>query len=129
VATDPLSIVEAYLDARDAYDYEGARALLANAGFQFASPIARFDDADAFIAHAIATSGIIRQVERRKAFVDGHDVCHFLTYHIQISEKLAVPVAQWAQVIDGHIRRIETLFDATPYSDLFPDRNATDGRT
>lgn len=121
MTTDPLAIVDAYLAARDAFDYERARTYLADTGFGFYSPIARFDGADAFIDYSMRTSGIVQQVVRRKVFVDGGDVCHFLTYRIQLSEKQSVEVAHWAQVAADRIWRIETLFDASAYRSLFPD--------
>lgn len=118
---DPLCVVEGYLAARDAYDYERARTFLADSGFCFQSPIACFDSADSFIQYSALAGGIVQSVERRRAFADGRDVCHFLTYRIQISEKQSVEVAQWAQVRDGRIVRIEAIFDATAYRMLFPN--------
>jgi hypothetical protein len=121
LAADPLSVVEGFLAARDAFDYEQARTFLADTGFSFQSPIARFDSADALIQYSALASGIVQSVERRRVFVDGPDVCHFLTYRIQISEKQSVEVAQWARVKDGRIVRIEAIFDATAYRVLFPE--------
>lgn len=117
---DPLSIVEAYLAARDTFDYERARTYLADEGFEFESPVLRFDSADAFLQHMSLTSGIVQSIETRKVFVDGADVCHLQTYQVQISEKFSVAMAHWARVCDGRIVRIEVLFDASAYRDLFP---------
>jgi hypothetical protein len=121
LAADPLSVVEDFLAAGDAFDYERARTFLADSGFSFQSPIARFDSADDFIQYSALAGGIVQSIERRRAFADGPDVCHFLTYRIQISEKQSVEVAQWAQVSGGRIVRIEAIFDATAYRMLFPD--------
>jgi hypothetical protein len=41
---------------------------------------------------------IIIDKQVRKVFVDGADVCHILTYRIQISEKQSVEVVHWSQV-------------------------------
>jgi hypothetical protein len=120
LSADPLSVVEAFFAASDAFDFERARTLLADQGFSFRSPIAMFDCADHFIQYGAHMSGIIQSVQVRKVFVDGPDVCHFLTYRIQISEKLSVDAVQWTHVEDGHILRIETLFDASVYRELFP---------
>jgi ketosteroid isomerase-like protein len=117
---DPLSVVEDYFAARDAFDYERARTLLADVGFELVSPILRFDSADAFVQHASLTAGIVQSVATRKVFVDGEDVCHFQTFRIQISEKLEIPIAHWAKVRNGRIVRIEAIFDASVYRDLFP---------
>ena len=120
MAADPLAIVEAFLVAQDRFDFERARGLLADRGFSFRSPVMCFDSADHLIQYTAHSSGIVQSVEVRKVFVDGPDVCHFLTYRIQISEKLAVDVAQWAHVEDGRIQRLEAVFDASLYRDLFP---------
>lgn len=120
LSADPLSVVEAFFAALRAYDFVRMRALLADQGFSFRSPIATFDSADLFIQYLAHASGIIRSVEFRKVFVDGPDVCHLLTYRIQISEKQSVNVAQWSRVENGRIQRIETVFDASVYRELFP---------
>ncbi len=119
MSADPLSIVEAFFAARDAFDFERARAFLADQGFSFRSPIAEFDCADHFIQYNAHASGIIQSVQIRKVFVDGPDVCHFLTYRIQISEKLSVDAVQWTHVERGRILRIEALFDASVYREFF----------
>ena len=124
MSADPLCVVEAFLAARDAFDFERARMLLADQGFSFRSPIAAFDSADQFIQYGANASAIVQSVQVRKVFVDGPDVCHFLTYRIQISEKVSVDAVQWAHVEDGRIRRIEVLFDASVYRDLFPEPGA-----
>lgn len=120
LSADSRSVVEAYFTALGAYDFERMRALLADQGFSFRSPIAAFDSADLFVQYSAHVSGIIRSVEFRKVFVDGPDVCHLLTYCIQISEKQSVNVAHWSHVENGRIQRIETVFDASIYRALFP---------
>ena len=120
LSADPLAVVEAFFAARDAFDFERARALLADQGFSFRSPIAAFDCADQFIQYGAHASAIVQSVQVRKVFVDGPDVCHFLTYRIQISEKLSINAVQWSHVEQGRILRIETLFDASVYRELFP---------
>jgi hypothetical protein len=120
VAADPLAVVEAFFAARECLDFERARGLLADQGFSFRSPVMCFDSADHLIQYTAHSSGIIQSMVVRKVFVDGPDVCHFLTYRIQISEKLALDVAQWAHVEDGRIQRLEAVFDASLYRELFP---------
>ena len=120
--SDPLSVVVAYFAARDTFDYERARTFLADEGFAFESPIMRFNSADDFIQHLSLASGIVQSVENRKVFVDGADVCHFQTYRVQISEKFSIAVAHWARVRDGRIVRIEAVFDASAYRELFPGK-------
>jgi ketosteroid isomerase-like protein len=124
VISDPLSIVDAYFAAETARDYEAMRGLLADEGFHFRSPIASFDRANDFVRHAAVSGGIIIDKQVRKVFVDGADVCHILTYRIQISEKQSVEVVHWSQVREGRIRRIEAVFDASAYRELFPSEGA-----
>jgi len=116
---EPRAVVDAYLAALTARDYDRARALLADSGFQFRSPMASFDDVDAFIEYTLYSSGAVTRVEERKVFVDGGDVCHFLTLTTHLGDKRQTPVAQWAQVADGRIQSIELLFDAHDYKQMF----------
>lgn len=116
---DPLQVVEAYLDALAAHDYEGARACLSDGVFAYQSPISSFASADELMLHTSLSAGILQRIERLKVFVDGADVCHFLEMIVQISEKRSVRVAHWARVRDGRIERIEVVFDASIYRELF----------
>jgi len=116
---DPKSVVDAYLNALRDRDHERAREFLADKEFVYRSPISSFQSADELVQYLTVASGIVQGVEVRKVFVDGDDICHFLTYRIQISEKQAVEVAQWARVRDGRIARIDLVFDASEYRELF----------
>ncbi|MCG5500583.1 hypothetical protein [Ectothiorhodospira lacustris] len=115
----PETVVSRYLQAIEGHDYERARHCLVEPGFCYISPISRFNDTERFIEHMSLTGGILQRIEIRKQFVDGPDVCHFMVFHVQISEKMKVDVVQWAQVREGRIARIEALFDAHPYRILF----------
>jgi hypothetical protein len=115
----PKEIVDAYLDAIASHDYEGARRCLADTGFSYESPVARFDSADAFMEYSALNMGILQAAERVKTFVDGPDVCNFLIIHIQISDKERIKLVNWAHVEAGRIRRMEILFDARIFQTLF----------
>ncbi|MBK1672420.1 hypothetical protein CKO35_03740 [Ectothiorhodospira shaposhnikovii] len=115
----PETVVNHYLRAIERHDYDRAHALLDEHSFSYISPIHRFDDAGRFIEHLSLTGGILQRIEIRRQFVDGPDVCHYMVFHVQISEKMKVDVVQWAQVREGRIARIEALFDAHPYRILF----------
>jgi hypothetical protein len=123
----PKETFDAYLDAMARHDYEGARGCLADTGFSYESPIARFDSADAFMEYSALNMGILQGIERLRTFVDGQDVCAFLIMHIQISEKEQVKTATWARVEGGRIRRIEVLFDTRIYQTLFMPGEAGPG--
>lgn len=119
--TNPIAVVDAYLDAIGDHDYERARGYLADTGFRFESPISTFTDADEFIQYLSLTGGIIQRVEPMRVFTDGDDVCHFLRFVVQISDKESVKVAQWARVIDGRIQQLDLVFDAHLYRALFDE--------
>lgn len=119
VGTDPRALVEAYLDALAAHDYERARGCLSDGAFRYQSPISVFTSADDFMLHWSLSAGILQRIDRVKAFADGEDVCHFLDLAIQLSDKQTVRAAQWCRVADGRIVRIELLFDAHQYRMLF----------
>jgi hypothetical protein len=126
ISVQPEEIVDTYLNAVARHDYEGARVYLADTGFSYESPIARFDSADAFMEYSAMNMSIFQRFERVKTFVDGPDVCSFLIVHIQISDKAQVKMVYWARVEDGRIRRMEVLFDASIYQTLF--LSADDGQ-
>lgn len=117
--SDAHRLVEAYLDALVAHDSDAVRALLADHGFHYESPVARIDGADAFAQFVTMTAGILQRIERRHCFVDGDDICHWLTLVTQLSERLATPAVQWARVVDGRIVSIEFMFDPHRYRLLF----------
>ena len=113
-------LVDAYFAALAARDYEQARSYLADAGFEYTSPIASFDDADDFMEYTMLMGGIVHSIGTRKVFAEGTDVCHFLVFNTQIAEREQTSVAQWSRVEGGRIRRIEVLFDAHQYKVMFP---------
>jgi len=118
---DPLTVVTEYLAALQAFDYERARTLLADEGFEFTSATHQFQSADDLVRFMSLSGGIVQSIQTRKVFASGPDICHILNYRIQISEKQDVAVALWTRVREGRIARIEAIFDASVYRDLFPD--------
>jgi ketosteroid isomerase-like protein len=128
--TPAQALVERFLDALATHDFDALRGLLAEEGFRFESPITRLTGADAFTRFATMSGAILQRVERRRCFVDGDDVCHWLVFVTQLSERLATPTVQWARVADGRIQSIEMCFDPHRYRLLFQvDDPTDDGRT
>ena len=117
----PQHIVHEYLKAIEKRDFEHARLFLSDTQFSYQSPIARFDDADKFIADATLIGTIIERVERRKTFVDGNEVCDILNFVVRISEQIITPVVQWTKVENNRIVFIESFFDAYEYKRMFDD--------
>lgn len=118
-AAEPLSVVERYLDALTAHDHDALATLIAPAGFRYQSPIATISDTAAFLEYIMMTGGILRGIERLQTFVDGSEVCHWLVFDTQLSERVSTRAAQWATVTDGRISRIELLFDPHRWRLLF----------
>ena len=114
-----LDVVERYLDALVAHDHDAVAALIATGGFRYESPIANIADRDAFLEYIMMTGGILRGIERRRVFVDGADVCHWLVLDTQLSERISTRAVQWTTVADGAITRIELWFDPYRWRLLF----------
>jgi hypothetical protein len=116
---EPEKVVDAYLTALEARDYELARTFLSDQNFHYSGPTAQFDDPDLFMEILWPVGQILRRIERRKTFVDGPNVCNFMTFHIHIDQPRSVPVVQWAVVEKARIVSIESLFDASDYTKMF----------
>ena len=123
-APTPLDLVQRYLDAVAAFDYDIARGYLSDDGFEYVSPISTFRCADALTRYLQLATPIIQRIAVQRAFADGADVAHFLMVTTQLSEKLYVNVAQWAHVRAGRIDRLQLVFDAHWYRSMFmPDED------
>jgi hypothetical protein len=117
--TGSLAVVERYFDALTGHDHEVLGRLIATEGFCYESPIATIDDTPAFLEYIMMTGGILRGIKRRRVFVDGADVCHWLVLDTQLSERVSTRAVQWTTVHEGRITRIELLFDPHPWRMLF----------
>ena len=116
---EPEKVVDAYLKALEARDYELARTFLSDEKFHYRGPTGQFDDPDRFMEIVWPVGQILRRIERRKTFLDGPNVCNFMTFHVHIDKPRSVSVVQWAVVEKGRIVAIETVFDASEYVRMF----------
>lgn len=73
----------------------------------------------AFIADIWRVGPILEGIERRKTFVDGHEVCDILGFKTRMAQLSTTPVVHWATVDGDKIVSIEVFFDATAYSRMF----------
>ncbi|MFL6712015.1 MAG: nuclear transport factor 2 family protein [Sulfurifustis sp.] len=112
-------IVHAYLDAIAARDFQRARSFLSDHDFSTRSPISTFDSADAYVADISRIGPILENIERRKIFVDGEDVCAILDYVTRMDQRQVSPVAHWFHLARGKITSIESFFDARGYAEMF----------
>lgn len=124
--TDAQRLAEAFLDALASHDTDAVRQLLADDGFHYESPVVRLDSADAFAQFVTMSGGILQRIERRHCFVDGDDICHWLVFVTQLSERLSTPAVQWTRVAGGRIQSIEIMFDPHRYRLLFQVDDPTD---
>ena len=123
----PLQIVEGYLQALRDRDVARAGSFLATRDFEFVSPTHHFTSAGELLSYLELSTPIVHGFEVRKTFVDGDDVCQVFRVVSQISERKSSEVAQWAQVHEGRIRRIEMFYDAYEYRMLFADDHGQGG--
>ncbi len=114
----PEEVVNAFLDAFEAREFERARVLLSNETFSYQSPIESFTNADEFIASISRVGPILERIERCKTFVHGNDVCSILKIHTTMDTLNAAPVAQVTTVVGGKITVMEAIFDATEYNKM-----------
>ena len=122
----PLDIVERYLAAIEAREFEVARGYLADEGFVYRSPLGIQEDADAFIADVSRVGPIMKAIERHKTFVDGDDVCLIISFRSTIEELAHIRLAQWVRVQGTRIRCIEVFFDARAYTRMFEPYDCDD---
>ena len=120
--SSPADVFKAFIDAFAARDFDRLRRCLANEGFTYKSPISRFDNATEFVKDLYRIGQILEGIQTRHIFVDGNDVCAILNFKIRINIVDITPVVLWSTVENGRIKRQEAFFDATEYSQMFPDQ-------
>lgn len=118
-AAGPIEVVNAYLAAIAAGDFERARDFLSDLRFSTRSPIGAFNDADAYIADISRIGAILERINRRKSFVDGNEVCVIVDYVTHMEQRQVSPVAHVMRVEEGKIVSIESFFDARAYAEMF----------
>lgn len=115
-ATESLLLVESYLDAVAARDFARARGHLADTGFEYISPIARFGDADAFAESMEGGVGaILHSIRIVHRFADDGAVCHVLDVTVSMADRQTRRIVQLARVQEGRIVGLEVIFDASEY--------------
>ena len=109
-------IVERYHEAWKRHDFEAARAELHH-DLSFRGPFDTFERADDFVTAIRGLSAIVDDVQVRKVFVDGDDVC--LLYDMVTSTPAGTqPIAEWYRVREGKIAAIQVYFDSQPFAAL-----------
>ena len=110
----PIETMRRYFDTWNAHDFDAFEAQLA-ADMTFAGPLGT--------AHGPAAArqgieGLSRMVERAEVLAmaaDGEDVLSWFELHTAAGDP--VPVASWAKVRAGRVRRVRATFDPRPLLD------------
>ncbi len=115
----PEEVVNGYLDAFEARDFELARQYLSDTQFSYRSPVDTASNADAFIINSSRVGPILERIERCKTFVKDNEVCSILHLKTTMEYMKDVPMVQLATVVDGKITALELFFDASEYNKMF----------
>lgn len=118
----PTAVFSAYLDAFAARDFERMRATLSDEKFSYRGPVSTHTDADVFVLDISRIGQILDGIDVRRIFVDGNEICAILDFRIRINIVDITRVVLWAIVENDKIVSLEAFFDATEYSQMFPER-------
>lgn len=122
--TTTEAVFTAYLDAFAARDFERVRATLSDGPFRYRSPVTTHTSADVFVLDISRVGQILDGIDVRRLFVDGNELCAIVDFRIRINIVDITRVVLWAKVEQGKIVSLEAFFDATEYSQMFPERDA-----
>lgn len=105
---DSATVICRYLDAWRAGDLTLLRAVLADE-VSFAGPLGHCENADEY-CHAIERLvRITTEIDVHKVFADGRHVLAWFDLHTTVAPPC--PIANWSQVRDGKISRVQVTFD------------------
>jgi ketosteroid isomerase-like protein len=107
----PTNTMRRYFDTWNARDFAGFEAQLAD-DIDFAGPLGTASGPHDCRRGIAGLSEIVDRVEVRAMAADGANVITWFDMHTQAAGTL--PVANWATVDDGAIRRVRVTFDPRP---------------
>lgn len=117
--SETAAIVNSYLGAFAARDFELARTFLADRGFKYISPLATFNDADRFINYISALGQILERLVVRKCLVSNDEAIAIVDSTITLNGYEEHTAAILFIIKGGAIKSMETIFDASDYHRLF----------
>ncbi len=124
--TAPTSTVRqvglAYVSAIGQGDFELARRYLSDQSFHFRGPYETIEGADRFVARYWGAGQITLELQVRRVFEDGNELCIIFDIETQLSERETTAVAMWLRVEGNRIVEMETFHDARGYAELFEAR-------
>ncbi len=110
-------IVLSYQKALGKNDWEAARRLLKN-DMKFKGPLAAYDKPEPYLEDIKKLHQIVEDVEMKKIFADGDDVC--LLYDMKTNTPAGTAfICEWYHVIGEKVGSIRVVFDATPFAPIF----------
>lgn len=113
------AVVNAFLDAVEALDFDAAAACLAAEGFCYISPRNTYHSARDFIDNFARVGPILKRIERDAVLSQGDQVGMLITILTHVPDLARTRLALWATVRGGHIARLEFVYDASAYAGLF----------
>lgn len=114
-------VVMAYQNALGKQDYKAARIYMSDEPFSFRGPLASHDKPEGLLKDLEQLHHIVKEVEMRKIFVDGNDVC--LLYDLTTTAPAVKSfTCDWYRVDNEKITSIRVVFDARPYAAMFEQR-------
>ncbi len=116
-------LVDRFLNAVEARDFERMGQCLSPQKFSYVSPIETFDNAEDFVARASRVGPITKRIERRKLFIDGNEVCVIFNFITTMDALAVTRIAQWMKIESGKIASIELFFDAHAYASMFDSQD------
>jgi hypothetical protein len=117
--SETTDLVESYLGAFAARDFELARTFLADRGFVYTSPLTNFDDPDRFIQHISVLGSILERLEIRKCVASNTEVIAIVDATIALNGYEDHTAAILFRIEHGSIKAMETIFDASDYHRMF----------
>ncbi len=117
--------MEAFLDAFEDGDFARIASLIATDNFSYEGPIDRFERAVDFLDDLEKYALILKHIERRRLFIDGHEGCAVITFVTSVEDIQHTRAVVWVLTdADGLITRIENFLDARAYERMFEAASA-----
>lgn len=109
-------ILNKFLDAFEALEFERLSDLLSEDNFRYVGPMDKFDNAKSFIADLVKYGQILKRIDRHRMFVQGNEVCALLTFVSTLEEIENTRMSIWVTVENEKIIQVEGFFDVRAYA-------------
>lgn len=115
--TNAKDIVSGYQRALGDGDWKAARAFLKD-NMAFNGPLAAYNTPEPYLEDLKKLHPIVKEIEVRKSFVDGDDVCVLYDLITDTPASKAF-VSEWFHVEGDKIVSIKVVFDARPFAAMW----------